>query len=236
MKTRIKFAADIFFDLLYIWSRRLASQFSPNSLFQHIVLRIFNHYHLKLAVRYLVVRKSFGKKPINSVSFRNGKGDDLLMFLYLGVKLFAGDYQPISPWAACGRGFHRQMQRSNRRESDTRSGEAVRRQRRHEALQKIRDLRRRQDNRNLYWQLSGVFRESTQHGSENKRFGRSAEWAEKWLHNHKGAVWSVWWDCAEMRPCSQFRTRFWSPQNMAISALKSRATPLVIQTAIRLLG
>ena len=33
---------------------------------------------------------SFGKQPINSVAFRNGKRDDLLVFLYLEAKLFAG--------------------------------------------------------------------------------------------------------------------------------------------------
>ena len=44
------------------------------------------------------------------------------------------------PWAACDSGFHRQMQKSNR-ESHTRSGKAVGRQRRHEVLQKVRDIR-----------------------------------------------------------------------------------------------
>ena len=51
--------------------------------------------------------------------------------------------------AACDLGLYRQMQRSNRRESDARPGEAVGRQRRHSALQKVRDLRWLQDHRNL---------------------------------------------------------------------------------------
>ena len=41
------------------------------------------------------------------------------------------------------------MQRSNRRESDTQSGEAVGCQRSHEALQKVQDIGWRQDYRNL---------------------------------------------------------------------------------------
>ena len=48
--------------------------------------------------------------------------------------------------AACDSGFYRQMQRSNRREPHTRTSEAAGRQRCHEALQKVRDLRWRQDN------------------------------------------------------------------------------------------
>ena len=45
--------------------------------------------------------------------------------------------------------FYWQMQRSNRRESYARKSEAVGRQRRHEAQQKVRGLRRRQDDRTL---------------------------------------------------------------------------------------
>ena len=48
--------------------------------------------------------------------------------------------------AACDSGFYRQMQRSNRREPHTRTSETTGRQRCNEALQKVRDLRWRQDN------------------------------------------------------------------------------------------
>ena len=48
--------------------------------------------------------------------------------------------QDIPARAPCNSGFYRQMQGSNRRESHTRTSEAVRRQRSHEALQKVGDL------------------------------------------------------------------------------------------------
>ena len=67
------------------------------------------------------------------------------------------------------------MQKSNRHESHTRSGEVVRRQRRHEALQKIRDLRWCQDHRNPNWKLSVVWHKSTWHCGENKGLRSSAE-------------------------------------------------------------
>ena len=86
-------AADIFSDLLNIWTRWLASEFGPNSLFLYIVLRKFSHNKLKLAVAYLVVGKCFGKQPVNRVAFRNCKSHNLLMFLNFRAKLFAGDYQ-----------------------------------------------------------------------------------------------------------------------------------------------
>ena len=56
--------------------------------------RKFSHDQLEFAVYYLSVGQSFEEQPVNSVAFRDGKHGNLLMLLYLGIMLFAGDYQP----------------------------------------------------------------------------------------------------------------------------------------------
>ena len=125
----------------------------------------------------------------------------------------AWPWHSSSSWAACNPGFYRKMQGSNRHESDTWSGEAVRRQRRHEALQKVRDLRWCQDYRNLDWKLSVVVNKSNWHGCATQRCWRSAEWAEKRLHHHKGAFCTVFLHYGpgliKLRPGKALEICFW---------------------------
>ena len=93
-KLCLNLGADLFLNLGNIRPRRLTSYFRTYSFFKHAVLRVFVHYELKLAVGDLIVGQCFGNEPINRVAFRDGKRNNLMMFLYLGVKLFAGDDQP----------------------------------------------------------------------------------------------------------------------------------------------
>lgn len=143
--------------------------------------------------------------------------------------------QPSHAWTAGDSGFYKESKRSHQHAADTRSGQEFGRKRCWKVLQKVQDLRRRQDHWKCCWQLSLIVHQGG--GDVQFKMLKLCRMISKYimLSQKSCPLLSevLHWDVGS---CSWWPARQWLFQNILISALSllSQTTLLVILMDIHL--